>query len=298
MLEIEKKISLKNWTSWRAGGEADFLARPKSLTELKEAVLWAHEKNQPIGLLGAGTNVLISDRGVRGLVIILKELNSFSVKKENNKLFVSALCGCPKYQLMRIFAKEKLAPALFLCGLPGDVGGGAAMNAGVGHEVTPREFKDITESIQVLPFDGGNLKLFKKDELHWAYRSCRGFGKGVIYSAEFSWPLEPIPDFQLKLKEMNQRRISTQPLSQLSCGSVFKNPPGERAGRLIEKAGLKGKAFGQAEVSSKHANFIINRGGAQAADIAKLISHIKNVVQEKFQIQLEPEVRCLGDWNV
>lgn len=295
-LEIQKNQELKNLTGWKTGGAAEFFCRPQNLQHLKEAFKWAKEKNQPITLLGGGTNVLISDQGVRGLVISLTALTAFEVKEDKNQLFISALCGLPKFKLMRIFAKYKLAPALFLSGLPGDVGGGVVMNAGVGHDVSPKEFQSIVEWVKVLSFDG-NLKLFKKEDLKWQYRSCLGLGEGAVYEAGFSWPNEPLKDFHLKLKEMNQRRTSTQPLSESSCGSVFKNPPNEKAGRLIEKSGLKGHRIGGAEVSTRHANFIVNKGGALSSDIDRLICHVRETVKKDSNIMLEMEIRCLGEWK-
>ncbi len=296
-LEIQKQVSLKNWSWWKVGGLAEYFFLPKNLQELKEACLWAKENQIPITVISGGTNVLISDHGIKGLVIGLKYLKNLIVNQTENEIQIQALSGTPKHELLRAFSKEKLTPALFLCGLPGDVGGGVVMNAGIGENLFPKEFSQIVSWIKVFSFDLCDLKFFKNEDLKWNYRSCQGWGDGIIYEVGFKWPLKPMEGFSQKLKEMNKKRTSTQPLNQPSCGSVFKNHPHEKSGRLIEKSGLKGFRIGGAEVSSKHANFILNKGTATAQDIHQVICHIQERVKEEFDVTLKTEVHYLGDWD-
>ena len=296
-LEIQKQISLKEQTWWRVGGRAEYFCLPKNLEELKYAVVFAKEKSLNISILSGGTNTLVSDKGVRGLVIGLKKLNLVLQEIKENNLMISALAGAPKYELFKIFSKHKLAPALFLCGLPGDTGGGVVMNAGAGDDLFPKEFSQIVDEVEVFSFDNHELKVFRKSDLKWHYRLCSGWGEGLVYKVKFKWPVKEAPDFHQKLRAVNRKRTATQPLNQPSCGSVFKNPDGNKAGRLIEQAGLKGFRIGGAEVSQKHANFIVNNGSAKACDIDQIISHIKNKVKQEFNITLETEVRYMGEWG-
>ena len=296
-LKIQKQVSLNQWSWWKAGGPAEYFCLPQNLQEIKEACLWAKENHKPVTVLSGGTNVLISDLGIEGLVVGLKNLKGIQTNCTESELSVTALSGTPKHELLRVFSQEKLEPALFLCGLPGDVGGGVVMNAGISSSIFPKEFSQIVDWIKVFSLDTYDLKFFKKEDLNWSYRSCKGWDKGIIYEVGFRWPLKPVEEFSQKLKEMNKKRTRTQPLNQPSCGSVFKNPPEDKAGRLIENSGLKGFSIGGAEVSSKHANFIINKGNATAQHIHQVIEYVQKKVQKDFGILLETEVHYLGSWN-
>ena len=287
---------LSNLNSWKVGGSADFFCQPENKADIFYYLKWAKKQNVPVTFLGGGTNVLVSDQGVKGLVIGLQKLKTFKEWEENGRLCVSALAGVSKAQIMQVFLRHKLPPALFLCGLPGDVGGGVVMNAGVGQDISPREFKDIVDWVKVIRED--ELVSIHKEEIKWEYRSSSGWEPGLIYEVGMSWPMEPAPDVPELLKEMALKRTRTQPLQSASCGSVFKNPlTGEKSGALIEQCGLKGHQIGQACISKKHANFIINMGEATAMDIHQLIQHVQKTVKEKFNILLEPEVQYIGRWN-
>lgn len=292
-----RSYSLSGWNSWKVGGEADFFCQPENKKEIFYYLEWAGKQNVPVTFLGGGTNVLISDKGVEGLVIGLQKLNTFQEWKEGGRLHIRALAGVSKSKIMQVFLKHKLAPALFLCGLPGDVGGGVVMNAGVGQSISPKEFKDIVDGVTIIREDG-EVSL-KNKEIKWEYRSSKGWEPGLIYEVDMSWPLEPLQNLPERLKQMALRRTQSQPLQSASCGSVFKNPlTGEKSGALIEQCGLKEYQVGQACVSEKHANFIINKGGATALDIHQLIQHVQKTVQDTHNILLEPEVKYLGRWNL
>ena len=294
-MEIIENKSLKEMNWWRLGGSAEFFCQPTTPDELKTALLWAKENQKNFSVLGGGTNILISDQGVRGLVISTSLLNSYSVKKRNHALLITCGSGLLKSQLMKVFKTYKLAPALFLSGLPGDVGGGIVMNAGVSRSFKPAEFSKIVKSFKTMSFDGS--KTYLKEDIKWSYRQSSGWQKAVIYEVEFEWPLIEIADLNNQIKEELKKRRISQPLDKASCGSVFKNPYPHFAGQLIEKAGLKGLKQGSAQVSEKHANFILNLGDAKAKDIHKLIQVIKKKVFEKFSVSLETEVHYMGFWD-
>ena len=294
-MEIVEKENLKKYSWWQTGGLAEYFCQPEGESDLKSALLWAKQNNKQWTVLGAGTNVLISDKGISGLVISTRKMQSYSVKKDKSSLFISCQAGVLKSEVMKIFKQNKLAPAVFLSGLPGDVAGGVVMNAGVGGNLKPREFSQIVHSIQVINEEG--VQTYSKKELEWFYRKTSGWGKSIIFEVRLEWPLKEEPNINFQIKEEIKKRRASQPLSQASCGSVFKNPLPQFAGQLIEQAGLKGMQEGSAQISKKHANFIVNLGGARSKDIHKLICLAQERVYRLFQINLEPEVHYLGRWN-
>ena len=293
-MQIKENEILKKWSWWKVGGPADYFCQPENPEELESALKWAEKNNQKFTVLGGGTNVLISDQGVEGLVISTVKLNHCSFEKTSDSLIVHCMAGALKSQLMKVFKIHKLAPALFLSGLPGDVGGGIVMNAGVSRPFKPSEFSEIVKSFELMTAKGP--KLYKKGDIQWTYRRTSGWESGVIYKAQFEWPLEEEENLNDQIKKELQRRRSTQPLTQASCGSVFKNPYPQFAGELIEKTGLKGLKRGGARVSEKHANFILNSGEATAQDIHSLIQEIRKEVYEQFAVSLETEVHYMGRW--
>lgn len=295
-MEIKEKVLLKDYAWWKIGGPADFFCQPESVDEVREAVEFARARGLPISVLGGGTNVLVSDAGVDGLVICMRKLVGVKSESRDGRLCIEALAGTPKSEFTKIFMKEKLAPALFLCGLPGDVGGGVVMNAGVAEMIEPREFVEITDWVEVLDLDSLKIKKFTKQQLSWTYRHSSGWQPGILVRVGISWPLQTDSEIPQKVKEATRRRLERQPLNLPSCGSTFKNPDGHKAGALIDQAGLKGFQIGGAQVSPKHANFIVNVGGATANDVAGIIRHIKGVVLAKFGVTLETEVKFFGRW--
>ncbi len=291
-MEILEKVSLQSKTSWQVGGQAQYFCEPANIDEFIQAVEWAKSKNLPLIPLGGGSNVLISDKGVLGLVVSFSQWAGTEVSEQGDDLKIVAKSGTSKYELLKIFLKQKLAPAIFLAGIPGDVGGGVVMNAGIGEAITPREFVEIVEWVEVLKLD--KVVRFSKDELKWSYRHCEGWGPGLILRVGISWPLQKDETILEKVKTANRTRLQKQPLDLPSCGSVFVNPPGEKAAQLIESCGLKGLQVGQAQVSLKHANFIVNLGGAKASDIRELISRVQVEVERVKGIKLKTEVISLG----
>ena len=297
-MDIKSNVKLAEYTSWLIGGEADHLVFPTTLDELKEAITWAHAKSFPITYLGGGTNVLVSDKGIRGLTIGLRRFSKIEVNSEGEHLKISCLSGTGKSELLKTFLKHKLAPALFLAGLPGDVGGGVVMNAGVAEAFVPREFGEIIESFEVLRFDGKNFSIhkFEHNQIKWTYRHSKGWEPGVVVKVNIKWPKVEDPTILEKVKQANKTRLTKQPLDMPSCGSVFKNPENHKSAQLIDSCGLKGFRIGDAQVSLKHANFIVNLDQATAADTWNLILHVQKTVEEKTGVKLNTEVVRLGAW--
>jgi len=304
---IQEKTNLAPYTSWKIGGDADFFCLPKTLDEIKEALLWAKNKDLCATYLGGGSNVLVSDKGVRGLVVCLKNFVGIEDESDDSHIRIRCKAGTLKTKAMRRFLKSGLAPSLFLSGLPGDVAGGVVMNAGVSEKIAPREFVEIVESFKVLELSGSDfeLKEYKNTDVEWSYRKSSGWGPGLITEVVLTWPLEvKIENVKQMVKEAQELRASKQPLSEPSCGSVFRNPLNDpknvekrSAGFLIEKSGLKGYQYGGAEISRKHANFIVNKGGSTALDIHCAICIAQQKVEHVFGIKLQNEVRYIGDWE-
>ncbi len=297
-MEIKKNILLAEYTSWMVGGPAEYFCLPEGIDDIKEGVLWANQNQQPITFFGGGTNILISDKGIRGLVICLRRFSGIEAKEEDGRLLVTALAGAAKSELLRIFLKAKLAPALFLAGLPGDIGGGVVMNAGVAESFSPREFVEITDWVEVLRNEGNEFEVirFNKDQISWSYRHSQGWQPGIIVRVGISWPLVRDHAILDQVRNANKVRLLKQPLDMPSCGSVFRNPSGHKAAQLIDNCGLKGFRVGDAEVSLKHANFIVNLGEAKAADIWAVVEHVRHTVKTCCDVELQTEVIRLGEW--
>ena len=308
----QKNVKLARYSSWLVGGSADLFIEPVDLKSLAEIFSAANATQTPVSILGGGTNVLISDQGVRGLVISLRRLTGISLDKTEVQsqatvtaaaaggstasptLTFWALAGTPKSEILKYFLKVKSSAALFLAGLPGQVGGGVVMNAGVSEKLTPREFCEIIEAVEVLRPDG-TLEIIDSQKIKWGYRHCEGWRPGIITRVKISYPDHPDEKILQEVKKLNQLRLQKQPLELPSCGSVFVNPPGLSAGRLIEEAGLKGRQVGGAQISVKHGNFIVNKGEATAGDIQALMDICVQTVREKFKIDLRSEVIWLGE---
>lgn len=298
-VEILENIILAPYTSWLIGGEADYFCLPENEQDLKKALQFASEKKISVHLLGGGSNVLVSDLGVRGLVIGLKKFSEVRTEVVDGFLKIHCGSGTSKSELLKIFLKYKLAPALFLAGLPGDVGGGIVMNAGIAENIKPREFQEIVESFDVLGFENNQFQTthYTHDQVQWSYRHSSGWKSGVITNVSLSWPLHEVPEILSQVREANKIRLQKQPLDLPSCGSVFKNPENFKAAQLIDQCGLKGYQCGMAQVSKKHANFIVNLGGATATDVWAVIKHVQKVVWDQKQIQLRTEVIRFGKWS-
>ncbi len=296
-LQILANVNLAEYTSWMIGGNAEYFCLPKTIDELKMALFEAKKNNLKTTILGGGSNVLISDAGIKGLTICLRKFSQITSKIENDNLYIEALSGTAKSELLKLFLKNKLSASLFLAGLPGDIGGGVVMNAGVAENFTPREFMQLVDWIEVLD-ENQNMKRIEKSNLKISYRHTEGFQPHIICKVGFSWPLEIDANVLQKVKDANLARLSKQPLDMPSCGSVFKNPEGHKAAQLIDSCGLKGFQIGDAQVSLKHANFIVNINKATAMDTWNVMMHVQKTVLEKTNVSLSTEVVRLGEWDV
>ncbi len=295
-MKILENVKLTDYTSWLIGGHADYFCLPTNPSELKEILIEAQQKKWPVTVFSGGSNVLISDQGIRGLTICLRKFSAIQSEIKDNKIIIQCLAGTAKSELLKLFLKNQLAPALFLAGLPGDIGGGVTMNAGVAEAFHPREFLDFVDWVEIMDF-GGQSRRVEKEKLSVGYRHCDGWQPGIITKVQISWPMDQDKDVILKVREANKLRLTKQPLDLPSCGSVFRNPDGFKAAQLIDQCGLKGFHIGDAQVSLKHANFIVNLGGASAIDTWNVMMHVQDTVKEIKNIKLQTEVVRLGEWS-
>ncbi|MGI6555555.1 MAG: UDP-N-acetylmuramate dehydrogenase [Bacillota bacterium] len=277
---------LSRHTSWKVGGPAEILVTPVSIDDLRTAVLIAWKNNVPVTILGNGTNVLVADRGVEGLTIKMRGLRNWDVSGER----ITAEAGVNLPELSRIAQGHNLSGLEFAAGIPASVGGAVVSNAGAHGS----SMQDIVRSVLVMDYQGA-LHTFAGSELGFGYRSSM-FRDGRFIVLQSVMDLEPMPGEQVKEKMQHYLgvRSRTQPVESATAGSVFVNPASVPAGLLIEKAGLKGAREGGAQVSHKHANFIVNADNATASDIVRLIRRIQEQVYSMFGIKLETEIRFLG----
>ncbi len=285
-VKIGEPMSLH--TQMKVGGAADYYYEAESEKGMTEAVKAAIESETPYTVVGNGANVLVSDKGIRGLVIG----NRANKIKFLPHGFVEAEAGVDNNILIRQTANRGLTGMERLMKVPGTVGGAIYMNAGdTGKKMF---FGDLVESIKVIDREG-KIKTLHKDEANFGYRSSRFQTSGeVILSAKIHLEQAPQQEIEAKVKDILVRKINHP--AGATVGSTFKNPENYHSGELIEKAGLKGTKIGGAKISEKHGNFIINEGDAKASDVKTLIDLMKKTVKEKFNVDLEEEVRYLGEW--
>lgn len=283
---MRRNEPMSDHTSWRVGGPADLFFQPAGLDDLSQ-FLRSLDDNMPIFWFGLGSNLLVRDGGIRGVVIAASGI--FTELQQTGPLRVSAGASIPCTQLARQCIRWGLGPSEFFAGIPGLLGGALAMNAGAHGSETWERVRSVGTIDRY-----GEIRKRYPDEFEIGYRSVRGPADEWFVEAELEF--EPGVSASMDtLKEMLARRKNTQPLGLPSCGSVFRNPPGDFAARLIESSGLKGCRIGEAEVSEKHANFIINRGEASALDIENLIRYVQQTVADQTGIELIPEVRIVGE---
>ena len=278
--------SMAKHTSWGIGGCADLFYSPKSREDLV-SFLSSIDPNLPITWIGKGTNILVRDGGIRGVVISTKSFLK-EIEKTSKYLYkVEAGVAC--VELALFCQKNGIGPAAFFSGIPGSIGGALTMNAGS----FGMETWDLVIEVEVIN-EKGDISFLEKESFDIAYRTVTFPFRLWFLSCSMSLSSDE-QTTKDNLIELRNQRIRTQPLSEDTCGSVFKNPPGNFAGALIEGSGLKGFKIGSASISEKHANFIVNQGGATAGDIENLINHTRQVVKKNYDIDLQPEVRIMGE---
>ena len=277
--------SMAKHTSFRLGGEAEAMAFPKDENELARLLQWAKDELCKVAILGAGTNVLAPDEGVKGLVICLKDCLDGMELLSGNVLRVAS--GVTMTRAAVFAAKNGLSGLEFAHGIPGTVGGGVYMNAGAyGGEIS-----GVCKAVRVMAMDG-SIRELTAEEMEFSYRhSVLEDEGGIVLSADFALTPGDPEVIRAKMRELQQKRSASQPLDLPSAGSAFKRPVGGYAAALIDQAGLKGFRVGDAAISTKHAGFAVNVGSATAEHVKQLLQQVSDKVYEQTGIRLEPEIR-------
>jgi len=280
---------LRRYTAWKIGGPADALLEPASVDDLVRAVEKAREHGVPVTVLGGGTNVLVLDGGIRGLTIRLaKALTNVEIEGAS----VTADAGVLYPVLANTTASRGLAGLEFATGIPGTVGGAVYMNAGA----YGSETKEVLAWADVLRAAAGGVKRMRNEELDLSYRhsALHGNPDWIVLRANYALSPGDPEVLRMRIKEFRAQRMNGSP-SKPSCGSTFKRPKDDFPGRVIEEAGLKGTRIGQLEVSPVHANYLVNHGGGTAKEALELMELVRDKVRERLGVELEPEVRVLGE---
>ncbi|GEK90516.1 UDP-N-acetylmuramate dehydrogenase [Alkalibacterium kapii] len=283
-IKIDEPLSKYTYT--RTGGPADALIFPKSKEEVQALMKWLNENDWPTTILGNASNLIVKDGGIRGATIILTDMNRITIEDKT----IRVLTGAPLIEVSKRALEAELTGLEFACGIPGSVGGAIYMNAGAyGGEV-----KEVIKQVTLLTRKGV-IKEMTNEEMDFDYRhsimqETDDIALEVVFELEAGDPEE----IKAKMDELSYLRTSKQPLEYPSCGSVFKRPTGYFTGKLIQDAGLQGYTWGGAQVSMKHAGFIVNIDNATATDYIELIEHIKEVILEKDGVTLETEVKIIG----
>ena len=283
--ELRFEEPMTKHTSFRIGGPVEVMAFPKSAEELSKILKTSALLDCKCAILGAGTNVLAPDGGIKGLVICLKDC--LDGMEQINDTTIRVMAGVTMTRAAVFAANLGLSGLEFAHGIPGTVGGGVYMNAGAyGGEIC-----QVCKSVEVMDMNG-NIRTFSNEEMGFSYRhSVLEEQAGIVISADFTLEKKPADEIREKMKELMGKRSASQPLDKPSAGSAFKRPVGGYAAALIDQAGLKGFSVGGAAISTKHAGFAVNLGGATAADVRELLRQVSDIVYEKSGIRLEPEVR-------
>lgn len=285
--EIKINELMKEHVNFKVGGPADVLLIPSKAEQIIESIKICKDNNIPYFVIGNGSNLLVKDGGIRGVVIKLTELTNLEV----NETEIKADCGVMLKNLSDKALENSLTGLEFSCGIPGTVGGAVFMNAGA----YDGEIKNIIKEAQVIT-SSGEIVTMSKDELELGYRTSKVMKDNlIVISATFKLEKGNKKEIKEKIDDLTQKREEKQPLEYPSAGSTFKRPEGHFAGKLIQDSGLKGYSIGGAAVSSKHSGFVINKGNATAKDILDLIAYIQKEVKKQFGVELHPEVRIIGE---
>ena len=287
-VKVDEPMSIH--TTFRIGGTADYFVMPSSISELQSVLHLLKKSDIEYYVIGNGSNLLVGDGGFRGVIIQLSD--TFDDVEYIDDVTVKVMSGMKLSRLGNQLADKGLAGFEFATGIPGTIGGAVRMNAGA----YGGEIKDIIVSADVLDLDG-NVKTLNKDELELGYRtSCIMKNGYIVLSATLKLQKGDTATIKENIRELSVKRRTKQPLEYPSAGSTFKRPEGYFAGKLIMDAGLRGYLVGEAQVSEKHCGFVINRGNATAADVRTLMQNVADIVEEKFGVRLEPEVKMIGEF--
>ena len=287
-LDLKENISLSNFTTWRIGGPAEWIAQPKNNEEMKYLIHWINQRKMTCNIIGAGSNLLINDKGVKGLSLCMRQLKGMKIDK--NTGIIEVLSGEMLPTLARKAAANGLHGLEWAVGIPGTIGGAVVMNAGAQEHC----ISSYLESITTLSLTGEYQRIKGKD-LNFGYRhSLLQNEKLIVVSARLKLASGHAKEIRQVTNENLNHRLKTQPYQAQTCGSVFRNPEPLKAAKLIEELGLKGFRFGGAEISKIHSNFIINANKASSADVQGLIKYIQKKVLDAYGILLETEVKQCG----
>jgi len=291
--QIRSNVSLKGLTTWKVGGAAQWYLEPRTIAEAQSGLAWARLNDLLITIIGAGSNLLISDRGLAGLVICTRHLRHVTTQFDRETQSIVADAGKMFASIAWQAARRGWGGMEWAAGIPGTLGGAVVMNAGA-HE---HSIQKILVSADVLNLDG-SIETLTALDLGYSYRTSNlQRSSQIVISAKFKLQAASDPgEIQTRTYRDLEKRHSKQPYDRPSCGSVFRNPTPEYAAALIENVGLKGFKIGDAEVSTLHANFIINSKDATASDIRELIYYVQSQVKARYSIELEPEVKMLGEF--
>lgn len=284
---IEENIFLKDYTSYKTGGPAKYFAMCYNNDDVRQALDFAASNKLDYEVIGGGSNLLVNDDGYNGLIICTAKLNRYIINYGSN--IVKCGAGVSLADLVYYACNHGLSGMEAMAGIPGSTGGAVKMNAGAYNQ----EIKDTNIKVALMD-KNGSILIKTNEEIGYGYRLSPGTNGYIVLWADFLYGRKESEELINTRKEILEKRREKQPLHKPSCGSVFKRPEGNYAGTLIEKCGLKGCRIGGAEVSEKHANFILNEDNASSSDIYNLILHIQKTVYDKTGIKLETEVRMIG----
>jgi UDP-N-acetylmuramate dehydrogenase len=292
--EVRFMEPMRNHTSLKIGGPADIFAMPQDLSSLKNMHINLRRNQIPFFPFGGGTNILVRDGGIEGTVISLRSFRRTGILSKDNKyMYLFAETGTLLQRLVNFSKENGYSGIEGLAGIPGTVGGAIFGNAGAfGYEM-----KDVLVLVEVMDIEG-RIKKFNAEEINFGYRSSSISQNELILAAEIKLKKDEKEEVSAKVDDFLRKKREKQPILEPSAGCVFKNPPGLSAGKLIDEAGCKGIKIGDAEVSSIHANFFINKGKANASDFIRLMEEVAHRVKERFGVVLEPEIKIVGRDNV
>lgn len=288
--DILKNEPMSKHTSFKIGGNAEYFIKVKSIQNLKKILILANNNNIPVTIVGNGTNLLVRKGGIKGFVLKL-DFKEFKIKRNTNEILITAEAGISLAALSAIALKEEISGLEFLSGIPGTIGGAIRMNAGA----YGTEMKDIVLKTKVMSYDG-KIKTLSLEEQKFSYRnSIFSNNKYIILETTLKLKKGIKAEIEEKMNEYSLSRKNSQPLEYPNAGSTFKRVEGKITAKLIDDCGLKGFCVGDAEVSMKHAGFIVNRGNATAEDVLNLTEIVKEKVKEKFDVNIELEILVLGE---
>ena len=286
-LIVKENEPLSNYTYTQTGGPADLLFFPATTAEISAIISWVKTEDYPLTILGNASNLIVRDGGIRGVTVILTELNNISVEGKT----MVAQAGAPIIEVSATAYANELTGLEFACGIPGSTGGAVYMNAGA----YEGEVKDVIKKVTILTRDGEIIEA-SNEEMEFTYRHSKlQETQDIVLDVTFELKKGDADEIKERMDELTFLRTSKQPLEYPSCGSVFKRPTGHFTGKLIQDAGLQGLTWGGAQISMKHAGFIVNINSATATDYIELIAHIQKIILERFEVELETEVRIIGE---